>query len=199
MNPPSSNRAPEFTPEAGYVTGARRDQQSVTRDWQPLQPLIAGVAVKEVCNVAKNNGLLTEIWRQDWELDSASLGQVFQNLLEGLAVTSWHVHQFTTDRIFINQGLMKLVLFDGRRGSATYGLINEFRIGLVRPALVVVPPGVWHLVQNLNATPSMLLNLVDRAYDYEHPDHWRLPADTAEIPYRVSPPPGALPTSSAQV
>ena len=188
-----------MTSEAGYLPGARCDSQSVTRDWQPLQPLIHGVAVKEVRNVPKNNGMLTEIWRQDWGLDSVALSQVFQNLLEGNAVTSWHVHRVTTDRIFVNHGLMKLVLYDGRRGSPTFDLINEFRIGLVRPALVVVPPGVWHLVHNLTSTPSMLLNLVDRAYDYENPDHWRLPSDTAEIPYRVTLPTGVLPASTAQV
>lgn len=199
MNTPPPSSPETFPPEAGYVAGARRDTQSVTRDWQSLQPLIDGVVVKEVRNVPKNNGVLTEIWRQDWGLDGLPVGQVFQNLLEGHAVTSWHVHQATTDRIFVNHGLMKLVLYDGRRGSGSFGRINEFRIGLVRPALVVVPPGVWHLVQNLNATPSLLLNLVDRAYDYESPDHWRLPSDTAEIPYRVQPAPGTLPAPAAQV
>lgn len=28
------------------------------------------------------------------------------------------------------------------------------------------------------------VNDIDRAYRYEDPDHWRLPADTGEIPYR---------------
>ena len=34
----------------------------------PLQELIAGVQVKEVKNVIKDNGYLTEIWREDWPL-----------------------------------------------------------------------------------------------------------------------------------
>lgn len=195
---PSTSRV-SFPTELGWLPGARCDQQSVTRDWQSLQQLIEGVVVREIRNVPKNNGMLSEVWRQDWGLDAVPLTQVFQNLLVGNAVTSWHVHQFTTDRIFVNFGLMKLVLYDGRTGSPTFGRINEFRIGLVRPAIVVVPPGVWHLVQNLEATPSLLLNLVDRAYDYEDPDHWRLPAENDVIPYKVTLPPGALPTSSAQV
>jgi dTDP-4-dehydrorhamnose 3,5-epimerase len=55
--------------------------------------------------------------------------------------------------------------------------------------LVVVPPGVWHGVQNTGSVPGLLLNVVDRAYCYEEPDHWRLPADTANIPYRFAPGP----------
>lgn len=189
----------EIPPECGGLPGARRDQQSVTRDWHSIQPLIDGVVVKEVLNVTKNNGILTEVWRADWGLDGLGIGQVFQNYLAAGSISSWHVHRVTTDRIFVNYGLIKVVLYDARKGSPTHGRINEFRLGLVRPALVVVPPGVWHLVQNLQETPSLLLNLVDRAYDYENPDHWRLPPETTEIPYRVFPETSALAPSSAQV
>ncbi len=189
----------ELLPESGGLPGARRDLQSVTRDWQSIQPMIDGVVVKEVLNVTKNNGILTEIWRADWGLDGLGIGQVFQNLVAAGSCSSWHVHRVTTDRIFVNYGLIKMVLYDARTGSPTLGRVNEFRLGLVRPAMVVVPPGVWHLVQNLDETPSLLLNLVDRAYDYENPDHWRLPSDTAEIPYRVFPDDAILAPSSAQV
>jgi dTDP-4-dehydrorhamnose 3,5-epimerase len=34
----------------------------------------------------------------------------------------------------------------------------------------------------LGATPSLILNAVDRSYSYENPDHWRLPPDTPHIP-----------------
>ncbi len=172
-------------PEWEPLPGAVRDGQSVTREWQSLQPLIDGVVVKEVRNVTKDNGMLTEIWRKDWDLDGLPVGQVFQNVLLARTISAWHVHRWTTDRIFVNHGLLKLVVYDGRPESATHGMFNEFRIGSVRPALVVVPPGVWHRVENLESTPGALLNLVDRAYDYEHPDHWRLASDTDRIPYRA--------------
>jgi dTDP-4-dehydrorhamnose 3,5-epimerase len=98
-------------------------------------------------------------------------------------VSAWHAHQFTTDRLFGSYGLLKIVLFDARSNSPTYRLINEFRIGLIRPSLIVVPPGVWHGIQNIAKESSCLINLVDRAYDYEDPDHWKLPSDTKDIPY----------------
>jgi dTDP-4-dehydrorhamnose 3,5-epimerase len=44
---------------------------------------------------------------------------------------------------------------------------------------------VWHGLKTLGATPSLILNLVDRAYSYENPDHWRLPPDTPEIPFSL--------------
>jgi len=171
-----------FTAEHGALPGATRDRQSITRDWMPLQKPIDGVVVREVRNVPKDNGYLTEIWRADWQLDGA-VAQVFQALLAPGAVSAWHAHRHATDRLFANHGLIKVVLFDARRDSATAGRVNVFRCGDVRPQLVVVPPGVWHGVQSIGATPALLLNLPDCEYAYEAPDHWRLPPDTDEIPY----------------
>jgi dTDP-4-dehydrorhamnose 3,5-epimerase len=174
----------DFTPEEGRVEGCSKDAQSVTPEWEPRQELIQGVRVKEVRNVLRDGGgVMTEIFRRDWAPDGGAVEQVFQSLLLPGVVTAWHAHRFTTDRLFVSQGAFKVALYDGRRRSPTYGLTNEFRFGSARPALLTVPPGVWHGAQNISAQPALLLNLVDRAYSYEDPDHWRLPADTDKIPY----------------
>ena len=170
-------------PEEGALPGATRDRQSVTRDWQPQLQLVAGVIVKEVRNVQKDNGYLTEMWRQDWALPGAPVAQVFQASIEPGGISAWHVHQNATDRLFANHGLLKVVLFDARAGSPTHGAVNVLRCGTPRPMLIVVPPGVWHGVQNLGSTPALLVNMPDRAYAYESPDHWRLPYDSDQIPY----------------
>jgi dTDP-4-dehydrorhamnose 3,5-epimerase len=168
---------------AATLLGAAADRQTVTHDWQPLQDLIAGVQIKEVKNVIKDNGYLTEIWREDWPLSPTHVGQVFQALIGPDGISAWHVHREATDRLFANHGLLKIVLYDARPNSATSGRINVFRCGSARPMLIVIPAGVWHGVQNLSKEPALLLNLPDRPYRYEAPDHWRLPADTDRIPY----------------
>ncbi|HEY1169849.1 MAG TPA: dTDP-4-dehydrorhamnose 3,5-epimerase family protein [Verrucomicrobiae bacterium] len=172
--------------EEGLLAGCRKDVQSITADWTPLQSLIEGVKLREVKHVPKENGHLTEIFRKDWALDTGEIDQVFQvSLLPG-GLSAWHTHRVTTDRLFITGGLVKIVLYDARQGSSTFGLVNVFRLGTTRPGLVVIPPGVWHGVQNLGSDMGQVLNLVDKAYQYEDPDHWRLPWDTDKIPYRFS-------------
>lgn len=165
------------------IDGATKDRQSITSDWTPLIKLIDGVRVREVKNVPKRNGVLTEVFRFDWNLDDGIVQQVFQTTLAPGALSAWHTHQYTTDRLFVSQGALTIVLFDAREKSPSHGCINELRFGALRPALVVVPPGVWHGVQNTGDAPGLILNLVDRAYQYENPDHWRLPPDTPKIPY----------------
>jgi len=174
------------TSNNGMIAGCRKDGQSAMADWSLLQPFIAGVKLREVKHVAKENGHLTEIFRKDWALDTGEVDQVFQvSLLPG-GLSAWHTHQLTTDRLFVNSGQVKVVLYDARKVSPTYRMVNVFRLGTVRPALVVIPPGVWHGVLNLGSEAGLVLNLVDKAYQYEDPDHWRLPWDTDKIPYRFN-------------
>jgi dTDP-4-dehydrorhamnose 3,5-epimerase len=183
-----ADKETDFTPEQGLIEGCTKDERSIASDWEPLRELIEGVKVKEMKNVPKENGFLTEIFRADWALDAGEVKQVFQvNLLPG-SISAWHAHQFATDRLFASQGLLKVVLFDARANSPTHKLINEFRLSLARPTLIIVPPGVWHGVQNISTEQSYLINLVDRAYAYDDPDHWRLPFDTQQIPYSFTKP-----------
>ncbi|HYC88438.1 MAG TPA: dTDP-4-dehydrorhamnose 3,5-epimerase [Thermoanaerobaculia bacterium] len=173
-----------MTTNPWLLEGATKDRQTITPRWVPsAQTLIDGVEVHEVLNVPKSNGYLTEIVRAEW-LGNPTIAQVFQVVLEPGALSAWHTHAVTTDRLFVSNGIVRIALYDGREGSPTHGLVNEFRFGTIRPALLVVPPRVWHGVENIGSSHAFVLNLVDRAYDYEDPDHWRVPADSAQIPFR---------------
>ena len=99
------------------------------------------------------------------------------------AIGAWSCHTRSVDRLFVNQGLLKVVLFDGRDDSPTSGLVSELDVGDARPTFLVIPIGVWHGIQNIGPSDALMLNYPTRAYDYEDPDHWRLPYDTPEIPY----------------
>lgn len=166
------------------LEGSRRDAQSITRDWQLVgQTIIDGVTVREVANVMPGYGRLTEIYRAEW--DSEPVGQVFQSVLDPGHCSAWHAHAETLDRLFVSHGRMLIALYDARHGSPTHGQLNVFRFGEHRPALVRVPPKVWHGVKNIGAAPATIVNVVDRAYAYEQPDHYRVPPDCAEIPFEI--------------
>jgi dTDP-4-dehydrorhamnose 3,5-epimerase len=186
MTPAKPKQSPtaKFTAEQGYITGCLKDNQGITADWHSLQDIIAGVHIKEVKNVGKRSGgVLTELFRQDWNLDNGIISQVVQMILQPNEITGWHCHQQATDRIFVNGGSLRIVLYDARTVSPSFGLINEFIIGVERPTLIVIPPGIWHAVQNNTSDTASLINMIDIAYRYENPDHWRLPLDTDKIPF----------------
>lgn len=168
-----------------WSLGAERDSQSVTPEWNPMpERLIAGVVVRQVKNVVAGNGVVTELYRRDWKTDEMGVGQVFQRTFVPGGLSAWHSHEVTTDRLFVIGGLIRLVLYDGRPGSETHGEVNSFELAWCRPALIIIPPKVWHGVANVGSSDGILINIVDHAYSYNEPDHWRLPPDTDRIPYR---------------
>jgi dTDP-4-dehydrorhamnose 3,5-epimerase len=168
------------------LDGMRRDSQGITRDWQFVnQRIIEGVRIKEVVSVMTGYGALTEVYRKDWVLDQGKVDQVFVSSLEPGGISGWHAHAETTDRLFVATGRMRIVLYDSRKNSPTFSAVNEFRFGAGRPGLVVIPPKVWHAVENISSAPVLLINAVDKAYCYESPDHYRLPLETDQIPYRI--------------
>ncbi len=173
------------TDQAWLPSGAEKDKQSITADWQfTRKPKIQSVRLREVRNVPARDGFVTEVFRRDWGLDEGTVDQVFQRTLLPGGISAWHAHASTTDRLFVADGYMRIVLYDAREDSPSSGQCDEFFLGTIRPGLLIVPPRVWHGVQNLSDKSSLILNLVDRAYEYEDPDHWRLPPDSPEIPYR---------------
>jgi dTDP-4-dehydrorhamnose 3,5-epimerase len=170
------------------LDGARKDSQSVTADWQPVgRALIDGVIVRESRVVPKRNGLVTEVFRDDWFDQDARAGQVFIVQLDVGGLSAWHAHAETLDRLSVIDGAATLVLYDRRPGSPTHGLLNEFHLTARRPTTIVVPPRVWHGVRNNGDSPCLLANIPDRPYRYEDPDHWRVPSNTPSIPYRFVP------------
>ncbi len=175
-----------MTQESGtwLLSGAQKDKQSITYDWQlTCQSLIEGVLIKEIKPVPTSYGYLTEVFRTDWWHEHEVVDQIFQAWIQPGAISAWHAHEITTDRLFVSQGTLRIVLYDNRPDSPTRGSINQFRFGAVRPALVIVPPKVWHGVENVGPSPALLINAVNKAYQYKDPDHWRLPSDSSEIPF----------------
>jgi dTDP-4-dehydrorhamnose 3,5-epimerase len=165
------------------LLNASKDKQSTTSTWDVLRTFIDGVSAFEIKNVLGGHQRLTEVFRPEWESSGAPVAHVFQVLLYPGNTPNWHCHRFTVDRLFCGCGQVKLVLFDGRESSPTQGQINEFVLGEGRPALVTIPPGVWHALQCCGPASAVVLNLSSHAYDYEDPDHYRLPSDTPQIPY----------------
>jgi dTDP-4-dehydrorhamnose 3,5-epimerase len=165
------------------LPNARKDPQLVTSDGQKIQQPIEGVVVREVLHVPRDHGVITETYRPEWDPSGLPVVHIYQSRLFPAAIGAWSCHMKTIDRLFVNQGHLKVVLYDGREESGTFGRLMELHAGDARPAFLLIPIGVWHGLQNLGAADALVLNFPTRAYDYEDPDHYRLPYDAPEIPY----------------
>ena len=166
------------------MSTGQKDSAHITPGGVLIRDLIEGSAVREGVHIVTANGITTELFREDWGLPMDRLRQAIHVSLRPGALSAWHMHKLKTDHVFCLAGHLRVVLYDGREGSPTRGKVDVHHIAGVRPQLLVIPPDVWHGIQNLGSEPACFVNYFDDAYDHANPDEYRLPPGTDEIPYR---------------
>jgi len=144
--------------------------------------LIHGASITPLRVMPDERGRLMEILRKDSPLFQ-KFGQAYLTTAYPGVVKAWHYHKKQTDHFCVVRGMAKVVLYDGRKDSPTYRMVNEFFIGELNPCLVVIPNLVMHGYKNIGTEEVYLLNMPTEVYNYQEPDELRLPADTKKIPY----------------
>lgn len=145
--------------------------------------MIEGVTVKKLKVIADERGRLMEILRSDDGCFS-KFGQVYMTTAYPGVVKGWHYHKKQSDNMAVVKGMMKIVLYDSRRESATFGEINEIFAGIHNPVLVHIPPFVYHGFKCISEDEAIVVNTPTETYNYKEPDEFRLPAHENDIPYK---------------
>lgn len=144
--------------------------------------MIQDVQTKNLKIHPDERGRVMEIFRKDDPLFQG-FGQVYMTTTYPQVVKAWHLHKKQTDTVSCIQGMIKLVLYDGRLGSETLGEVNEFFIGVHNPMLVQIPAEVYHGWKCVSAEEALIINIPTEPYNTASPDEYRLGYDTDLIPY----------------
>lgn len=144
--------------------------------------MIDGVKTKALRVIPDERGRLMEILRSDDAL-FLGFGQVYMTTTYPGVVKAWHKHEKQADNVCCVAGMIKLVLYDARKGSKTKGEIAQFFLGTHNPTLVQIPAGVYHGWKCVSVEEALVVNVPTRTYDYQEPDEQRLDPHSSEIPY----------------
>jgi len=144
--------------------------------------MIDGVKVKQLKPHCDERGRVMELMRSDWP-EFIRFGQVYMTTAYPGVVKGWHYHKKQTDSFICVKGMMKVVLYDSRKGSKTKGEVNEFFIGEHNPMLIQIPPEVYHGWKCVSEGESVVVNCPDGLYDYKNPDEHRADWNDPKIPY----------------
>ncbi len=141
-------------------------------------PRIEGVRTKPLRLIPDERGWLMEVLRADDPELFTKFGQVYMvgNFAKGI-VRAFHKHVELWDLFFINHGAAKFVLVDDRATSPTHKEMNTLVVSARNPALIVVPPGVFHGWMSLEDDTQMISTATE-VYQRERPDEVRVPPDT---------------------
>lgn len=144
--------------------------------------MIAQVRVKQLKVIADERGRLMEILRADDDLFQG-FGQVYVTTAYPGVVKAWHYHKKQTDNFAVLKGMAKVVLYDARKDSPTYGQVNEFFMGDHNQILVQIPPLVYHGFKAVGNEEVILFNCPTEVYNRTEPDEHRIDPFTKDVPY----------------
>ena len=161
----------------------RQDRPTVSPDGKPLHRLIEGVVIRYATTQIDDRGSLCEILNPSWGFHPAPFSYVYQFTIAPGKIKGWHQHHLHDDRIFLSQGTARVVLYDPRPDSPTFGMVNEIPRTELHRSIMTIPQFVWHAHQNIGKTDALFISMPTRAYDYASPDVYRLPIENDVIPY----------------
>jgi len=127
--------------------------------------MIRGVIIKPIKKFIDERGWLAELFREDELEDIPRPVMSYISLTLPGVTRGPHEHVHQTDYFcFLGPSNFKLVLWDNRENSPTYGEKQVFFLGEDNPALAVVPPGVVHGYKNVGVVPGLVVNFPDKLY-----------------------------------
>ena len=149
---------------------------------------IEGVSFRPTRPVAHEDGHVAEVARTDWPVVGGPIVQVHSTTTLPGRIRAWGLHQHSTDRLFVVDGLVKIAVYDGRHGSSTFGHTSTFTVSPKNPGLLVIGPNLYHGWKNIGTNDAIIINMPTAMNDHEQPDALDLPWDSEAaqriIPYR---------------
>jgi len=126
---------------------------------------IEGVVIRSLQRFIDQRGWLTELFRQDELEDAYHPVMSYVSMTLPGVVRGPHEHVEQTDLFaFVGPGMFRLLLWDCRAGSPTFGHRQEVLAGDDHPMAVLVPPGVVHAYRNVSDGPGFVFNAPNRLY-----------------------------------
>jgi len=138
--------------------------------------VIRDVRLSKLDTHVDDRGYLTVIMRSDHP-QLEGFGQVYLvgNHARG-TVRAWHKHSVMWDFFHISHGSAKFGLVDDRPDSPTRGAQWAVTLAARAPALLTVPPGVFHGWMSLE-DDTQLISIADQRYGEPGWDEERVPWD----------------------
>jgi dTDP-4-dehydrorhamnose 3,5-epimerase len=171
---------------AGFERAVPRISHT-TADGELRVDLIDGVRYRFARPVTHDHGHLTEVFRTSWNLTEEPIVQVNTTTTFAGRVRAWGLHLRTVDRLFVLSGAMRIVCYDARIASRTFGRVNELFFSERTQGLVVIPFGIYHGWKNIGDTEAVIVSMPSQLYEHDGPDRYELPWDSPEaaeiIPY----------------
>ena len=136
------------------------------------------IAKKQVIN--DDRGKIVHMLRND-DKNFLKFGEIYFSYVYPNMIKAWHIHKKMTLNYVAAFGKIKLVLYDDRKNSKTFGKIQEIFLSNENHLLVSIPPNIWNGFTSADENLAVLANCSDIPHDKTEIS--RLSFDDPKFPY----------------
>tara|TARA_B100001989_G_C24336245_1_gene362637 strand:- start:111 stop:581 length:471 start_codon:yes stop_codon:yes gene_type:complete len=125
---------------------------------------IDGVKITPLNQIIDERGKVMHMLREDSNVFKR-FGEIYFSCTYPGAVKAWHMHKKMTLNYAVISGVLKVVLFDNRSKSPTFGRIQEIFLSPENYFLVTVPPLIWNGFKGVGNVMSIVANCSTLPHD----------------------------------
>ncbi len=129
-----------------------------------LDDMIEGVLIKPLKVFSDERGKVMRMLRVDDALFK-QFGEIYFSLVNPNVMKGWKKHLKMTQNFAVPVGNIKLVLYDNRKDSQTYGKIQEIFVGTENYNLVQIPPQICYSFKAIGEGFALIANCSDLPHD----------------------------------
>mgnify|MGYP002066962411 CR=1 FL=1 len=144
---------------------------------------IHDVIIKPLNKIPDERGCIFQMLRRDDPLFE-EFGEIYFSMVYPGVIKGWHLHKKMTLNYAVIRGMVKLVLYDDRSDSSSYGTLMEIFTGDRNYALIKIPPGIWNGFKGIGKEPAIVANCATIPHDPQ--EIVRMDPFTNKIPYHWS-------------
>lgn len=142
--------------------------------------MIDGVKIIPLKQIVDERGKIMHMLKST-DSHFIQFGEIYFSCAWPGAIKAWHIHKSMTLNNAVISGHAKLVLYDSRKDSPTFGELQEIFLGESNYVLVQIPPGITNGYKALGDQLVILANCATEPHDPE--EIIRIPPFDNDIPY----------------
>lgn len=145
--------------------------------------MISGLTIKQITKHEDDRGFFAELVKQGESTFHEILQTSYSETRPGV-IKGFHNHDTYWEMWAVIKGAARLVFYDGRKNSPTFGETYECKVDGNELMVFAIPPGVAHGYQAIGEAPMGILYHAGKAYDPASPAIEHIPHDDPTINFR---------------
>ena len=126
--------------------------------------MIEGVKITKLKILRDQRGSVLTMLRSDSKVYE-SFGEIYFSTIFYNSIKAWHFHKKAVLNYACIKGKVKLILYDDRKNSKSFGKYDEYILTPKKYFLITIPPLIWSGFKGLYQQESIIANCINLPHD----------------------------------